>query len=380
MRLAVPLLLLLLPVSPAAASEPLLFETFDDDAALARWERTVGAYTGDAPESSAAIDGGALRLRGDAGTQRWLALERQVPAGGARFLLLSARMKTADGPPRERPLQELLRLRARRREGPPPRRARARGDERLDARGAPLPRPGGYARRGGRLLPLHAGDGLIRRRPPRARARDRALRLRTPPRRRDPRAGAPLQRGVLRDAPRLLRARPRGADRLLQVPGRGGEEGLHGPRRQPARGRRDARDHSLWASDRHEVVHLFAPAWGDPPALLGEGIAVHLSGAWQRRPVAAAAHGVLDAGKWTPLAEILDTAAFRTRPDEATYPVAGALVEWLLASQGKEKLRAAYGALKNGATLDANRAAFEAAFGFSIEEADRRLREHLGGS
>ena len=42
--------------------------------------------------------------------------------------------------------------------------------------------------------------------------------------------------------------------------------------------RSGAEIHSLWATDRHEIVHVLADAWGDPPALIAEGLAVHLSG------------------------------------------------------------------------------------------------------
>jgi hypothetical protein len=132
--------------------------------------------------------------------------------------------------------------------------------------------------------------------------------------------------------------------------------------------------HGIWAADRHEVVHLFEPLWGDAPALLAEGLAVHLSGSWQGAPVREAARRVLEAKKWIALGEILDTRAFRGAGDEATYPIGGALAGWLLEAEGKEKLRALYAALKNGAPLGENRAAFERALGMSIEEADAALR------
>ena len=76
--------------------------------------------------------------------------------------------------------------------------------------------------------------------------------------------------------------------------------------------------------DRHEIVHVFADAWGDQPALLAEGIAVWTSGAWQDQPVKAAAKKILQEKKWIPLGEIFGTADFRRHPDILTYGISGA--------------------------------------------------------
>src|SRR6185295_9666247 len=63
--------------------------------------------------------------------------------------------------------------------------------------------------------------------------------------------------------------------------------------------------HSIFATDRHEIVHVLADAWGDPPALLGEGLAVYLSGGWQGRPVKAYAAELMGKGAWVAPSSIL---------------------------------------------------------------------------
>jgi hypothetical protein len=135
--------------------------------------------------------------------------------------------------------------------------------------------------------------------------------------------------------------------------------------------------HSIWPSDRHEIVHVFADAWGDPPALLAEGIAVWISGAWQDQPVKAAAKKILQEERWIPLGEIFRTVDFRQHPDRVTYGIAGAFVGYLLETRDRAVLKGLYGGLRNGAPLDQNLAVWQAVLGMSPDEADEKLREWL---
>jgi hypothetical protein len=131
--------------------------------------------------------------------------------------------------------------------------------------------------------------------------------------------------------------------------------------------------HSVWPVDNHEIVHLLAVAWGDPPALLAEGLAVHLSGGWQHQPVRGYARGLLEADQWIALPALLETRSFRQRDDLITYALAGAFVEWVLLTHGKATLRALYGApsLHDAAGFEA---ALREHLGMGAEQADQALR------
>jgi hypothetical protein len=139
----------------------------------------------------------------------------------------------------------------------------------------------------------------------------------------------------------------------------------------------DGTMHSIFATDRHEIVHVLARPWGLPPALVLEGLAVYLSGAWQGKPVATYAKGLVDGG-WIALADLLDSNAFRAKPDLATYAIAGALVEWMVAQpDGKARLRALYGKVGYSASAADSRRAMEAILGDTVERTDAKLRDWL---
>lgn len=135
--------------------------------------------------------------------------------------------------------------------------------------------------------------------------------------------------------------------------------------------------HSIWPSDRHEIVHVMADSWGDPPALIAEGLAVYLSGGWQNVPVKAYAAGVLLRDAWLPLGSILSSTDFRGRDDLTTYAIGGALVQWIVDTAGRDHLRAIYGALDNNAPTASNRATLERLLGMGLDEADAALRAWL---
>lgn len=104
----------------------------------------------------------------------------------------------------------------------------------------------------------------------------------------------------------------------------------------------------------------------DPPALLGEGLAVYLSGAWQNRPVREAAAAV----EWIAPSEILDTRAFRSRPDMQTYPLAGAFVDWVVTTRDRETLRRLY-------ATDGGAAAMTEVLGMPPDRVDAEFRRFV---
>jgi len=382
--LAVMLLLAvgLAPVARAEGEAPLLSETFDAPASVTAWARTIGAFAGDGPESAVSVTGGALLLEGVPETRRWVALERTVEVGAARWVRLSARMRTDAVDQRGgrfRNCNVFLRFPG----GPLVAPIVLTGTFPWTpiARRYPVPlgatsvKVGIFLSLPGRAwfddVTLEAAPGFTEKRSGRyayrtlpgdaitdkqERFNDESYRIVT----------AFLGR---EDAPEVIYHKYPSVEVKAEYTGRGGNAHA-GP----------SEIHSVWGMDRHEIVHVLATTWGDPPALLAEGLAVRLSGAWQNRPVHEGAAKALTDGAWVPLTEIVGSAAFRQRRDEVTYPIAGALVEWILAAHGKEKLRALYGRLRNGAPDEENRRAFQEVLGITLEEADAKLRASLGGA
>ena len=101
--------------------------------------------------------------------------------------------------------------------------------------------------------------------------------------------------------------------------------------------------HTIFWSDRHEVIHvLLNHSLGPTIALLGEGIAVYLSGSWQRKKVHAVARDLLAKNELIPIESIVDTHRFRAQPDAVTYPEAGSFVGYLVERYGIENLKKIY--------------------------------------
>jgi hypothetical protein len=88
------------PPSAAAAgavvepSDALVAESFDAAATLDGWQRMAGAQLGAAPENEVEWDDGAVRMSASRETRRWTALYREVDTGDARWLVVSAKIRT----------------------------------------------------------------------------------------------------------------------------------------------------------------------------------------------------------------------------------------------------------------------------------------------
>ncbi len=380
-------LLGLLAPSTARAAEPLLAETFDDAGALERWQVVDGARTGDGPVSEASVKDGALELKGDASTRRWVALTKTVPTGGAKWVRISARIRT-EGVAAGQGFHPNCNLYFRFGRGPIVASRVLLGDNGWTsvARRVPVPKEDGGDLTVGCILSMPGraffdevrveavdppaweeartehyvfrwlpgdggkGGGV----PEEARRRNEAQYKK---------AGELL--GVTRDAPVIFYKYP-DLDRKEEYMGLRGNAHAVGDE-----------IHTIWSVDAHEIVHVLARPLGDPPALLGEGLAVHHSGAWQRKPLAEAARAVHAAGKWVPAGDILDSRAFRAQPDEVTYPLSAAFVGWVIETRGREAFFRLYAAHKNGATAAENRRVLEKELGLTLEEADGKLRESL---
>ena len=365
-----------------AATGQILDEPFDRKETLARWERMDGAVTGEGPYSTASIDSGALLLEGAESTRRWLALVRTVPVGDAKWVRISARLRAQDlEPAKARYLNCNLFFRF----GVGPldgtRIVSSDSDWTVIARRVPVP---------DKESALTIGCFLSI--PGRAWFDDVRVDAVEPPdwqtEKTEHYAYRWLPGDVIHDAARkfneesyrivseFLGVRKPAEVVYFKYPNRKTKEEYTAD--QGNAHRRNQEIHSIWPSDRHEIVHILADGWGDPPALVAEGLAVYLSGGWQGKKISDAARAVHEGGQWIALGDILDTESFRLRPDAVTYAIAGSLVEWLAEEEGKEVLRRLYGALQNRAGAAQNRETFSEAVGLSIEGADARLRAYLG--
>ncbi len=135
--------------------------------------------------------------------------------------------------------------------------------------------------------------------------------------------------------------------------------------------------HSLFRTHAHELAHVLAREWGSPNQLLSEGLAVHLSGAWQGKDIHLTARDLLAAGGVPLLSELLDDHRFGALGENTAYPVAAAFVEWIVATKGVPGLKAAYVSVKPDASAAEQKKVLEAALGMSLADADAAFRASM---
>ena len=147
--------------------------------------------------------------------------------------------------------------------------------------------------------------------------------------------------------------------------------------------------HTIWPTDNHEVVHVYVGPWGFPVALFVEGVAVahqtnpsagDLVPKWSGTPIHGLARQFRVAGQLVPIVSIAESAAFRSRNAEITYPQSGSFVRFLIDAEGLPAMRRLYGAMSYDAPLSTVRAAFLNVYGFTLEEADARWLRFLDGA
>lgn len=146
--------------------------------------------------------------------------------------------------------------------------------------------------------------------------------------------------------------------------------------------------HTIWRTDNHEVVHVYAGPWGFPVALFVEGLAVaHQTNPpagdfvpkWSGTPIHDLARAFRASGQLIPIASIAETSAFRARSDLVTYPESGSFVRFLIDTDGIAAMRRLFGAMPNDAPLGAVRAAFQNVYGYTLDEAETRWLRFLDG-
>jgi len=138
--------------------------------------------------------------------------------------------------------------------------------------------------------------------------------------------------------------------------------------------------HTIWPIDNHEVVHLFTSTWGDPVALINEGMAVahqidpgrDLVPRWSGTPLHTLARQFRSEGRLVPLSGIIETAGWRAHDSNVEYPQAGSFVRWLIDTYGLDRMRALYGRSAGvNEAASGVRATFAAVYGVSLDEAEQ---------
>ena len=138
--------------------------------------------------------------------------------------------------------------------------------------------------------------------------------------------------------------------------------------------------HTIWPTDNHEVVHLFTSEWGDPVALVNEGVAVafqidparDLTPRWSGTPLHDLARQFRQQGRLVPLAQLTESASWRSGDPNVAYPQSGSFMRWLIDEYGLDRLRALYAraAGPNEAAVGV-RASFAAVYAQSLDDLER---------
>jgi hypothetical protein len=147
--------------------------------------------------------------------------------------------------------------------------------------------------------------------------------------------------------------------------------------------------HTIWPSDNHEVVHVYVGPWGFPVAFIVEGLAVAYQTnppagdfvpKWSGTPIHDLARRFRAQGTIVPIAQLAETAAFRARDSNTTYPEAGSFVRFLIDTQGIAAMQRLYGSMPNDAPLATVRAAFQGVYGMGLDKAEARWLAFLDGT
>jgi hypothetical protein len=138
--------------------------------------------------------------------------------------------------------------------------------------------------------------------------------------------------------------------------------------------------HTLWPIDNHEVVHLFTSDWGDPVALVNEGLAVafqidparDLTPRWSGTPLHDLMRSFRQQNRAVPLARLVETASWRAEDPNVTYPESGSFMRWLIDTYGLDRVRGLYARAAGPNEAAAGvRASCAAVYGRSLEDLEQ---------
>lgn len=145
--------------------------------------------------------------------------------------------------------------------------------------------------------------------------------------------------------------------------------------------------HTLWPIDNHEVVHLFTSDWGDPVALVNEGLAVafqidpgrDMTPRWSGTPLHDLMRSFRQQSRAVSLARLVDTASWRAEDPNVTYPESGSFMRWLIDTYGLDRVRGLYArAAGPNEAATGVRASFAAIYGRTVEELEQEWLAAIG--
>ncbi len=138
--------------------------------------------------------------------------------------------------------------------------------------------------------------------------------------------------------------------------------------------------HTIRSSHPHELVHLLTATVAPPESVLfGEGIAVHLAGDWQGRPLDEIVRELSAAGELPTLATLAEHASFSRVPESVSYPVSGSFVRYLIETGGMgafKQIYARHGRTSDRATLEAR---LQERYGATLDELGTRWLASVTG-
>jgi hypothetical protein len=146
--------------------------------------------------------------------------------------------------------------------------------------------------------------------------------------------------------------------------------------------------HTIWPTDNHETVHLYASLFGSPVALFGEGLAVaHQTNParqdfvpkWSGVPVHQRAKEFRRTGTLVALARLLQTSDFRTVDPNIAYPESGSWVRYLIDIYGLDRMQQFFGSSAPTDPSDSVRRTFQTIYGRSIETVESEWLAFIDG-
>jgi hypothetical protein len=137
----------------------------------------------------------------------------------------------------------------------------------------------------------------------------------------------------------------------------------------------------------HELCHILARPYGDPPALFNEGLAVYMTERLGAPALKSLGGNLLTVdekvkkltgeNQWIPLKELItytEIGSDESKPS-VSYPEAASFVHFLIETFGKEKFLQAYRSLKNSSDksiLQENQKTLAAVYGRSLSELEKQ--------
>jgi hypothetical protein len=135
--------------------------------------------------------------------------------------------------------------------------------------------------------------------------------------------------------------------------------------------------HSIWPTDNHEVIHLYASTFGRATSLLNEGLAVayqvdpirnDMTPRWNNRHVHDVSAGWRRQGRLVALARMLTIDEFRAADSQVSYPAAGSFVRFLLDTHGGvPRIKALFGRSTQRDPPETTRRNIEEVYGKGLE-------------